>query len=204
MPEFEVLSSRPVHKGKVVDLRVESVRLPNGNVHELELIRHPGAAAVVPLDADGNVLLVRQYRHATHGWLLEVPAGKLDAGEPPEHCARRELEEETGVRAGSLISLGWIWTTPGFTDERIWLYLATDLGPGTQKLGGDEVLSVERIPLAEAEARALSGEITDAKSVCALLRARFRPSLTVTTSARPGSVACSRARPRRPLPRRSP
>ena len=117
------------------------------------------------------MLLVRQYRHATGGWLLEVPAGKLDPGEGPEVCARREVEEETGVRPGRLISLGWIWTAPGFTDERIWLYLATDLQAGRQDLQPDELLRVERLPLAEAVARARSGELTDAKSVCSILRA---------------------------------
>jgi ADP-ribose pyrophosphatase len=172
----QTLSSRPVHAGRVVNLRVDEVRLPNGNVCELEIIHHPGAAAVVPLDSDGRVLLVRQYRHATGGWLLEVPAGKLDAGEDPETCARREVEEETGHRPGNLEPLGWIWTTPGFTDEKIWLYLATGLTPTAQALQADEVLTLERLPLDEAVTRALSGEITDAKSVCALLRAAFGPA----------------------------
>jgi ADP-ribose pyrophosphatase len=171
---MEVLEKRGVFRGKVVDLSVERVRLPNGNVCELELIRHPGAAAVVPLDGNGDVLLVRQYRHATGGYVLEVPAGKLDPGEPPEACALREVEEETGHRPRTLAPLGWIWTTPGFTDERIWLFLATDLAPTRQDLQHDEVLTVERLPLAEAVARAERGEIVDAKSVCALLRAAHR------------------------------
>src|SRR5215471_9787222 len=119
MGDGELLESRRIFKGRVVDLSVEKVRLPNGNVCELELIRHPGAAAVVPIDTSGRVLMIRQYRHATGGFLLEVPAGKLDAGERPEVCAAREIEEETGFRAGRLEALGWIWTTPGFTDEKI-------------------------------------------------------------------------------------
>jgi len=171
MAGIEILAKRRVFRGRVVDLSVERVRLPNGNVCELELIRHPGAAAVVPVDANGNVLLVRQYRHATGGYLLEVPAGKLDPGEPPETCAFREVEEEVGFRPRTLAPLGWIWTTPGFTDEKIWLFLATDLAPAKQDLQHDEVLTVERVPLAEAVAWAESGEIVDAKSVCALLRA---------------------------------
>jgi len=174
MAEIEVVERREVFKGRVVDLAVERVRLPNGNVCELELIRHPGAAAVVPVDEAGRVLLVRQYRHATGGWLLEVPAGKLDPGEPPETCALREVEEETGHRPRDLAPLGWIYTTPGFTDEKIWLYLATGLTPTRQDLERDEVLTVERLPLAEAANRAESGDITDAKSVCALLRAARR------------------------------
>ena len=170
MAEIEVLEKHAVFRGRVVDLSVERVRLPNGNVCDLELIRHPGAAAVVPVDDDGNVILVRQYRHATGGYVLEVPAGKLDAGEPPETCALREVQEETGYLPGELKPLGWIWTTPGFTDERIWLFLATRLVPARQDLQHDEVLTVERLPLADAVARARSGEIVDAKSVCALLR----------------------------------
>ena len=167
-----VLSSRSVHDGRIVKLSLEEVRLPNGNVITLELIRHPGAAAVVPVDSDGNVILVRQYRHATGSWLLEVPAGKLDhPGESPEDCALREVEEETGYRAGRLVPLGWIWTTPGFTNEKIWLYLALDLSATRSNLQTDEVLTVEVLPLAEAARRAVSGEIVDAKSVCALLRA---------------------------------
>jgi ADP-ribose pyrophosphatase len=167
-----VLSSRSVYEGRVVKLRVEEIELPSGRRSILELVAHPGAAAVVPVDADGNVLLVRQYRHATGGnWLLEVPAGKLDPGETPETCATRECEEETGFRPGELVPLGWIWTTPGFTDERIWLFLARGLAPGRQDLQDDEALTVERLPLAEAAARALDGGIDDGKSIVALLRA---------------------------------
>ncbi len=174
MAEIEIVERRGIYKGRVVDLSVERVRLPNGNVCELELIRHPGAAAVVPVDDSGDVLLVRQYRHATGGYVLEVPAGKLDPGEAPETCALREVEEETGHRARDLAPLGWIFTTPGFTDEKIWLYLATGLVPTRQDLQHDEVLTVERMPLAEAIARAEAGDIVDAKSVCALLRAARR------------------------------
>lgn len=167
-----VLSSRSVHDGRIVKLSLEEVRLPNGNTVTLELIRHPGASAVVPVDRDGNVILVRQYRHATGSWLLEVPAGKLDhPGESPEDCALREVEEETGYRAGRLVPLGWIWTTPGFTDEKIWLYLALELTPTRSDLQPDEVLTVEKLPLGEAARRAVNGEIVDGKSVCALLRA---------------------------------
>lgn len=168
----ELLDSAQAFDGRVLDLRVDRVRLPNGAEAELEVIRHQGASAVVPVTANGDVLLVRQYRHATGDYLLEVPAGKLDFGtEDPEQCARRELEEETGFRAGELSSLGWIWTTPGFADERIWLFLATDLGPGRQDLEPDEVIELVEMPLEEAAEMALNGEITDSKSICALLRA---------------------------------
>ena len=172
MSDPVVLSSRSVHDGRIVKLSLDEVRLPNGNTITLEVIRHPGASAVVPVDASGNVILVRQYRHATGSFLLEVPAGTFDSpGESPEDCARREVEAETGYRAGRLVPLGWIWTTPGFTDEKIWLYLALDLAPTRSALEADEVLTVESLPLEEAVRRALSGEIADAKSVCALVRA---------------------------------
>lgn len=171
MSKAERLGEKRVHRGRILNLDLETVRLPNGGICELEIVRHPGAAAVVPVDDAGRVLLVRQYRHATGGWLLEVPAGKLDRGETPEACAAREVEEETGYCAGSLAALGWIWTTPGFSDEKIWLFLARDLTPGRQSLQADEVLTVERVPLREAIAMATRGDIVDAKSVCALFRA---------------------------------
>jgi len=168
----ETLSSTLRWQGRTVRVLSERVRIPNGFEVDLDVVRHPGAATVVPLDGDGSVLMVRQYRHTVGAWLLEIPAGKLASpGEDPRECARRELEEEAGVRAGTLRELGPIYVSPGFCDERIWLYLATDLEPGRQALEDDEVLSLERVPFAEAERRAASGEILDAKSSCAILRA---------------------------------
>ena len=172
MRRAELLESKDIYKGKIVDLSVQRVKLPNGHVTEMELVRHPGASAVVPVDDAGHVLLIRHYRHATGGFLLEVPAGKLDPGESPERCAAREVQEETGFKVGSLQSLGWIWTTPGFTNEKIWLFLGRELSPATQQLQSDEVLTVERVPLDQAAAMAVRGEITDSKSICAILRAR--------------------------------
>src|SRR5262245_12271767 len=171
-PRAERLGTREIFRGRTFRVDVDRVRLPNGREMDVELVHHRGAAAAVPLLDDGSVLLVRQYRYATGGWLLEIPAGKLDPGESPETCASRETEEETGYRPRKLQPLGWIWTTPGFADERIWLFLATELEPARQALGDDEVLSVERMPLAEAVEKAARGEITDSKSVVALLRAR--------------------------------
>ncbi|MDH3255343.1 MAG: NUDIX hydrolase [Acidobacteriota bacterium] len=166
-----VLERRRIFKGRVVDLGLERVRLPNGAVTELEIIRHQGAAAAVPLTASGEVVLVRQYRHAVGEWLLEVPAGKLEPGEDPESCSLREVEEEVGLRPKTMTPLGPIWTTPGFTNERIWLFLATDLEPGRQALEDDESLSVERMLLPRAVDAVRRGEICDAKSIVALLRA---------------------------------
>ncbi len=163
-------STRAVYRGRVVKLFVDTVTLPNGNTIDLEVVRHPGAAAIVALTSGDEVLLVRQYRHAAGGYILEVPAGKLD-GELPEVCAARELVEEAGVAAGRLEKLGSIMTTPGFSDEVIHLFLATELRPARQKLEPDEVLTVERVAFADALAMCASGEIRDAKSMCALLLA---------------------------------
>jgi ADP-ribose pyrophosphatase len=127
-----------------------------------------------PLADDPTVLLIRQYRYAAGGYLLEVPAGRPDQpGEDWEVCARRELQEETGLTAGTMTYLTTIFTTPGFTDEQIWLYMALDLTPvaGGPALEADEVMEIERIPLAEAISMAASGAITDAKTVASLLRA---------------------------------
>jgi ADP-ribose pyrophosphatase len=175
MENVEVLAIRSIHEGKVLDLSVDRVRLPNGEETDLEMVHHRGAAAVLPVLADGRVLLVRQFRYPTGGWLLEVPAGKLDPEEEPGPCARRELEEETGWRlaeGGELIPLGWIWTSPGFTDEKIWLYLARGLEEGTRNREDHEVMELEVLGLDEAVEKARRGEIHDAKTVCALLRAK--------------------------------
>jgi ADP-ribose pyrophosphatase len=171
-----VVSSREVYRGRVVHLVVEEVALPNGHQASLEVIHHPGAAAVVPFVTADEILLVRQYRHATAGmpgggYLLEVPAGKLDPGEAPEACARRETEEEIGHRVGRLTRLGGIFTTPGFTDEVIHLYAAYDLVPTAAHLGPDEVLSVVRVRFRDAVAMVERGEIRDSKSACAILLA---------------------------------
>ena len=167
-------SVRTIHRGRIITLNAESVTLPNGSRTELEIVHHPGAAAVVPLTATGGVLLIRQYRHAAGGYILEVPAGKLDAGEDPEVCAARELEEEAGVRAGTLQPLGSILTTPGFTDEVIHLYVATELTAGSQALEHDEDLTVEEMPFDTALRLCREGGIRDAKSVCALMLAAWK------------------------------
>lgn len=169
--DVKLLTSKPVYPGKVVQLRIDRIALPDGRVTELEIIRHPGASAVVPIDAAGRAVLLRQYRHAAGGWIHEVPAGKLDPGETPEECAHREVAEETGYSVGKLEPLGWIWTTPGFTDEKIWLYAGRELTETGQSLDADELLEVVRIDLTEAVAMAARGDIQDSKTVCALLRA---------------------------------
>lgn len=170
--KVELVEKKDIYKGRVVTVTADTVRLPNGHTFAMELVRHPGAAAIVPLDEDGNVTLVRQARYAADGWLLEIPAGKLDHGEDPSICAERELKEETGLTAKRWTPMGFIFVSPGFCDERIHLYLARDLTRTAQALEIDEVIELEKVPLAQAIELALNGEITDAKSICALLRVR--------------------------------
>jgi ADP-ribose pyrophosphatase len=162
---------REIYRGRVVRLVAESLTLPNGKAVTLEMVRHPGAAAIVPVNDAREVLLIRQYRHAAGGFIYEVPAGTLQAGEAPEACAARELVEEAGVRAGRLEHLGSIFTTPGFTDEVIHLYLARDLAPASQALDADEVLTVETMPWERAIQMCVDGALRDAKSICALMLA---------------------------------
>jgi len=162
---------KPLTGGFRLEIARERARLPNGNEVDLDIIRHPGAAAVVPFVSDDEVLLIRQYRHTTGGTILEVPAGKLDAGETPEVCAARELEEEAGQRAGRLQKLPWIWTTPGFTDEIIHLFAAFDLTAVPARPEEDEVIETFTIPLAKALELVWNGELSDAKSALALIHA---------------------------------
>ena len=165
------MKSRSAYRGEWLEVFVEKVKLPNGHQIELDIIRHPGASAVVPFVSDEDILLIRQYRHAAGGTIYEVPAGKLDAGEAPEVCAARELEEEAGKRAGRLEKLGAIWTTPGFTDERIHLFAAYQLETVPQRLESDEVIELIEMPLRAALDLVWSGELSDAKSALALVHA---------------------------------
>ena len=165
------MKSRSAYRGEWLEVFVEEVQLPNGHQVELDIIRHPGASAVVPFVSDEDILLIRQYRHAAGGTIYEVPAGKLDAGEEPEVCAARELEEEAGKRAGRLEKLGAIWTTPGFTDERIHLFAAYQLETVPQRLESDEVIELIEMPLRAALDLVWSGELSDAKSALALVHA---------------------------------
>ncbi len=168
MGEEKFLSTERMYSGKVLKLDRDTVELPNGQIAELEIIRHPGASAVVPLKDDGNVVLIRQLRHAASGFIYEIPAGKLDHQEDPKICAARELEEEIGYRAGHLELLTSIWTAPGFTDEVIYIYRGTDLKPGRQQLDRDEVLEVVEWSLEKAIAGIQDGTIRDAKTIIGL------------------------------------
>jgi len=159
---------RNIYTGKVITLNVDTVKLPNGVTVDLETIRHPGAAAIVPIKDDGTVVLIRQFRHAAGGFIYEIPAGKLDSGEDPLHCAARELEEEVGYRASSFELLSSIFTAPGFADEVIHVYKATGLTKGRQQLDRDEVLEIVEMPLHRAIARIHDGTIRDGKTIVGL------------------------------------
>lgn len=174
-----------VYRGRVVNVDLDRVRFPDGSVGELEIIRHPGASAVLPLYRAGEwpggdgpaVVLLRQYRYAGGGHLWEVPAGKLDDGEAPEACARRELEEEAGVRADEIRPLIPILTTPGFTDETIHLFVALGLRPGNARHEESEFIERREVPFQRALDMVRGGEIRDAKTICALLYgAAFDPA----------------------------
>jgi len=166
------LSDKTVFEGILIDVSHMQVRLPNGNTAAREIVHHKGAAAVVPVDAEGNVYMVRQHRVALDLMTLEIPAGKLDyVGEDPYDCAVRELEEETGLRAESMELMTHVVTTPGFCTETIGLYLATGLSQHEDHPDQDEFLFVEKLPLKEAVDRVMSGEFRDAKTALGLLMA---------------------------------
>jgi len=157
-----------IYRGRVVNLNLETVTLPNGARIEMEVIHHPGAAAVVPMKDENTVLLIRQYRHAVGGYILEIPAGTLRPNENPRDCATRELEEEIGFRASALEPVVTFFTTPGFTDEVIHIYKATGLAQGIQKLDHDEVLEVIDLALERAIALIKDGTIRDGKTIVGL------------------------------------
>lgn len=168
------LSTRRVYDGRLIKVDLDRLRAPNGEEIDLEIIRHPGAAAIVPLlsdpgSDDPTVLLIRQYRYAAASTIWEVPAGVLEPGEDPAACARRELLEETGATAATIEHLVTVFTTPGFTDERIHVFLATGLTVREPSHERDEFIEVKGLPLSAALAKIRDGEIVDAKSVVALM-----------------------------------
>jgi len=160
---------REVFHGRVIRLTVEQVRLPNGAVATLEIAHHPGGAAVVAIDDRERVCLLRQYRHAAGGWVDELPAGKLDGGEPPLECAKRELAEEAGMEASDWALLGSFLTSPGVLTEVIHLFLARGLAPVATRPEAHEVLEPRWLPLDEAVKTAVTGRLTDGKSIVGLV-----------------------------------
>ena len=161
---------KSIYHGQVIDVGIDTVDLPQGRRVELEIIRHPGGAATVALDAQSRVCLLRQYRHAADGWLWELPAGKLDPGERPEVTAQRELGEEAGLGAESWVSLGQMHSSPGVFTEVIHLFLARSLSATTQSHETDELIEVHWVPLPQALDWCLDGTISDAKTLIGLYR----------------------------------
>lgn len=168
----KVLESQQIFKGRILTIKVDQVLLQNGCKSTREVVFHPGAVAVLPILADRSIVLVKQFRYPVGTELLEVPAGKLDENESPEECALRELEEETGYKAQKIEYIGYIFTTPGFSNEKIYLYVAENLIKTEQNLDQDELLKVEILQPQDVLNKCLNGEIVDAKTLSLVFLAR--------------------------------
>lgn len=168
---YTLISSQPIYHGRAVSLRVDHVRLPDGQTADWEVVEHPGAVTLVPVDNEGRIWFVRQYRHSIARELLELPAGTLEPGEDPLLCASRELQEEIGMAAGRLQKLGNFYLAPGYSQEYMHLYMAADLTPSALPMDPDESMTVVPVPASEALHMAHDGRISDAKSLAALLLA---------------------------------
>ena len=169
---FELISSETLLKGRAFSIRRDLLKTPDGRETKLDIIEHGGSVIIVPVDKDGNLLFVRQYRHAAGMDLLELPAGTLEKDEDPAGCAAREIREETGFAADKIEKIGDFYLAPGYSTEFMHVYLARELRPDPLEADADEFLSVETIPFAEAIQMAERGEIPDAKSLAALLLAK--------------------------------
>lgn len=167
----ELVESQSIFKGAVFDVERDRLREENGSEIVREVVRHAGGAGCLPLFDDGRVALVKQYRHPARCDLLEIPAGKIEVGETPAECAAREVEQEIGFRPGRIQRLAEFYSTPGFCEERLYVYLATELEQATQNLDHDEFVEVIYLPLGEAVAMVERGEIEDSKTIIALLLA---------------------------------
>ncbi len=168
----EVLKTERVFDGRVIQVYIDRVKLPDGRTATWERVAHPGAVGIVPLTDDGEVIMVRQYRNAIRGVLLEIPAGKLDPGEAPLACAVRELVEEVGMKALEMLELARFYNSPGYSDERFFVYLARGLSAGEAQPEEDEFLELVKIPLDDFSGLVSSGAIRDAKSIIGLALAR--------------------------------
>jgi ADP-ribose pyrophosphatase len=174
----QILGSKEIFRGRVFDVTVDTIR-EGDRTYQREIVHHPGSAVIIPLFEDGTTALVRQYRHPAVKYLLEAPAGTLKQDEVPEEGAARELEEELGYVAGGLEKLSEFFVSPGFCEEKMWVYLATDLRETQQQLDEDEIVEVVRIPFSQALSMITSGEIEDAKTIIGVMLAapRVGPSL---------------------------
>ncbi|MBX3064305.1 MAG: NUDIX hydrolase [Anaerolineae bacterium] len=174
MPDFteKTLNSESIYSGRVIKLQVDSVELPNGQTSKREVIKHPGAVAMVPIDSDGRVIMVEQYRYTIGKMTLEIPAGTLKPDEDVVVCAERELQEETGYKPGKLVKLGAIYLAPGYSTELIHLFLATQLVESPLNMDEDEFIEVKRLSFSEIIAQIAEGKIQDAKTISAIMMAR--------------------------------
>jgi ADP-ribose pyrophosphatase len=168
-----ILNSVERFRGRIFNVTVDSIQ-EGDKVYEREVVHHPGSAVIVPVFADGTLALVRQYRHPAVRYLLEAPAGTLNPGEVPEEGAARELEEELGFVAGRLEKLSEFFVSPGFCEEKMWVYLATELSETRQQLEDDEILEVVRLPFSQALSMITTGEIEDAKTIIGIMLAAPR------------------------------
>jgi len=166
----KILDSKEVFHGRVFDVTVDTIR-EGEKIYERDIVHHPGSAVIVPVFDDGTVALVRQYRHPAVRYLLEVPAGTLNKGERPEEGAARELEEEIGVVPGNMVKLSEFFVSPGFCEEKMWVYLATALNKTAQRLEDDELIEIVRVPFSRALEMISDGEIEDAKTIIGLMLA---------------------------------
>jgi len=173
---FELIKSETLLKGRAFAIRRDWLKTPDGRETKYDIIEHTGSAVIIPMDAEGNLLFVRQYRHAAGADLLELPAGTLDEDEEPDVCAAREIREETGFAAGKLERIGEFYLAPGYSTEFMVVYFATDLKYDPLQADADEFLSVEKIPVKKALEMCESGAVPDAKSLAAILLARSRLS----------------------------
>ena len=166
------ITTETVYEGRIVTVKNDTAELINGSVVYREVVEHPGGVAIVPVNASGEVYMVRQFRYPMSEELLEIPAGKLEYGEDPYDCAVRELSEETGCTAGKIVPLGAFYPSPGFSKEILYIYLATELVRGELNLDEDELLDVEAVSLETLANQIMSGELKDAKTIIGVLKAK--------------------------------
>lgn len=175
--EYKRLKRVPVHKGHIIDVYTDTMKLPNGNTADWDFISHKGAAAIVPVNKDGKIIMVKQYRNAVEQFTLEIPAGGLNAGEDMRTCAARELEEETGYRSDKIEHLFDLFTTVAFCNEKIGIYYTEDLIPSRQSLDEDEFVEVKAYTLAELTDYIFQGKIVDGKTIAAILAYKEKKGL---------------------------
>ena len=170
---YRILKSEIIHSGKVFNTKVDQIEYNSGNKSVREVAEHPGGAVIVPVTGEGKIIMITQHRYPVDKTLLELPAGKLDRNENPFHCAVRELEEETGYKSDNVKEIGTIYTTPGYSTEKLWIYLAKDLKPGNyNREEGEFGMKVFEYTLKEIEEKIINGEIVDGKTICGIYLAK--------------------------------